>query len=51
MGGCLRDIYRRMSDPTRSMASAMFWWAVIIMVILVIAVVGIVVFGGVSTSR
>ena len=50
MGGWLREIYRRMSDPTRSMASAMFWWAVIITVILVIAVVGIMVFGGASTN-
>lgn len=42
----LGEIYRRMSDPTRSMASAMFWWAVIIMVVLIAAVVGNLVFGG-----
>lgn len=46
MSGWLREIYRRMSDPTRSMASAMFWWAVIIVVVLTATVVGILVFGG-----
>ncbi len=46
MRDLLRNIHRRMSDPTRSMSSAMFAWAVIIMAVLIAALVAILVFGG-----
>jgi hypothetical protein len=33
----LRDIYRRMSDPTIPMSVAMSWWLIIIILVILVA--------------